>query len=240
MRRRGPSRRGSRQGASRSRSKRRGPPWWGAQRQARSAEGHATGTSAEGWGPQEMDGYQAETNSNAPSLYAQSKGPNGWPMKTGVGCCNPRISNRASPTGSRWPTARVWRQELKISVSLRILFAPPAFLSARAQGQERATRKGAAPLVDRRTWPPRGPLRRPLAARGYHRRATFVPSWRAERQHSIDRYSPFRARQAWYLSRRCRPFRNPSSCLCFAVRRWRAGCCTTGCLPRAGEGKSIL
>ncbi|KAG2637619.1 hypothetical protein PVAP13_2NG529003 [Panicum virgatum] len=23
------------------------------------------------------------------------------------------------------------------------------------------------------------------------------------------------------------------------VRRWRAGCCTTGCLPRAGEGKSV-
>ena len=145
MRRRGPSRRGSRQGASRSRSKRRGPPWWGAQRQARSAEGHATRTSAEGWGPQEMDGYQAETNSNAPSLYAQSKGQNGWPMKNGVGCCNPRISNGASPTGCRWPTARVWRLELEISVSLRILFGPPAVLSARAgAGAGDAERGGAA------------------------------------------------------------------------------------------------
>ena len=86
-----------------------------------------------------------ETNSNAPSLYAQSKGPNGWPMKTGVGCCNPRISNGASPTGSRWPTARVWRQELEISVSLRILFGPPAILSARAgAGAGDAERGGAA------------------------------------------------------------------------------------------------
>ena len=159
-------------------------------------------------------------------------------MKNGVA-----VAIRESPTEQVQPGvdgpphafgARSWKFQFPSESSLGL----PPFCPL-GQGQERATRKGAAPLVDRRTWPPRSPLRRPLAARGYHRRAAFVSSWRAERHHSIDRYSPFRARQAWYLSRRCRPFRNPSSCLCFAVRRWRAGCCTTGCLPRAGEEKSV-
>ena len=63
------------------------------------------------------------------------------------GCCNPRISNGASPTGSRWPTARVRRQELEISVSLRILFGPPAVLSG-SRSRGRSGRRGKG----RRLW----------------------------------------------------------------------------------------
>ena len=153
------------------------------------------------------------------------------------GCCNPRISNGASPTGSRWTTARVWRQELEISVSLRILFGPPAVLCS---GRGRSGRRGKG---RRRWWTVEPGLPAVLFDAPLQLAAIIgaPPSSQVGEQSDnipLTGRAPS-ARQAWYLSRRCRPFRNPSSCLCFAVRRWRAGCCTTGCLPRAGEGKSV-